>query len=384
VLTVEGLLREMELALVAGGSAARNPVRWVHISELEDPTPGISGGEVLLTTGIRLGDQDAQREFVRRLAELRLAGLGFGTGRQHERVPDAIIDEADALDFPVFEVPSAMPFIAITERVLPRVMGELYDEQRQTMLGTLAAAVAHEVKNPLNLVINFAEANEELVASIDDVLGGARVEPTADEKELRDLVGELRVNADAIQKHGRRALDVAMSMLQLSRQETGASEAVDLNALVERYSTLAYHGLRASDRRISCEIAVATNPSLPRLQLRAADIGRVVLNLVGNACEAVSDYAYELGDPAYKPKVTVSTGQTDNTVEVRVHDNGPGIPEEIRKLAFERFFTTKGRKGTGLGLAISKEIVEQHEGTIILRSTPGEFTEVCVSLPRNE
>ena len=127
MLTVRGLVAEMGLDLAVGDDGADAPVRWVHISELPDPTPWLSGGELLLTTGIQLGGDERQREFVRLLSGHHLAGLGFGTGFDHERLPEALVDEADKLDFPVFEVPYELPFIALTEKAFTRLVNEQYE-----------------------------------------------------------------------------------------------------------------------------------------------------------------------------------------------------------------------------------------------------------------
>src|SRR5918999_142176 len=127
MLTVRTLVSEVGLELAAGEQGADAPVRWVHITELPDPTPWLSGGELLLTTGIQLDGEERQREFVRRLAGHHLAGLGFGTGFDHEELPPALVAEAEQLGFPVFEVPYELPFIALTEKAFTRLVNEQYD-----------------------------------------------------------------------------------------------------------------------------------------------------------------------------------------------------------------------------------------------------------------
>jgi PAS domain S-box-containing protein len=257
---------------------------------------------------------------------------------------------------------------------------KLVRQQQLALLGTLTAGIAHEVKNPLNFVINFAEANRELVEELDGTS-----ESGADPNEFEGILADLRFNADAIARHGRRALDIMMAMLALSRDQAAAAEPVDLNGLVEQYSSLAFHGIRAREVDVPAPLTIHLDPDLPKVPVVEADLGRVVLNLVTNACEAVAAAAHD--GRAVEPMITVSTARLrlDGNVEIRVRDTGMGIAAEHRDRIFEPFFTTKpAGEGTGLGLAISRDIVLQHGGSIAVHSEPGLFTEFVVTLPCGE
>src|SRR5919109_2650938 len=163
MLTVGSLLDELELEPAAGAKSLSNPVRWVHISELEDPTPWLSGGELMLSTGIQLGTAAKQRAFVRRLAHHNLAGLGFGTGFDHKRLPKALVDEADKHDFPLFEVPYSMPFIALTEKAFARLVNEQYEVLQRGI----------SVQRRLERLVLEERGLEEITATISSAGGGA-------------------------------------------------------------------------------------------------------------------------------------------------------------------------------------------------------------------
>src|SRR3954452_9253968 len=162
MLSVQGLLDELGLSFAAGAGAGKSPVRWVHISELEDPTPFLSGGELMLTTGIPLKDAAAQRAYVRLLASHSLAGLGFGTGFDHQELPEALVDEAEKQDFPLFEVPYSMPFIALTEKAFARLVNEQYE--------VLQRGIA--VQRRLERLVLEERGLEEIAATISSAVGG--------------------------------------------------------------------------------------------------------------------------------------------------------------------------------------------------------------------
>src|SRR3954454_20849570 len=162
MLTVQSLLDDLGLKLAAGAQAAEAPVRWVHISELEDPTRWLSGGELMLTTGIPLDSAAKQRAFVRRLADHNLAGLGFGTGFDHAKLPKALVDEARKLDFPLFEVPYSMPFIAPPEKAFARLVNEQYE--------VLQRGIA--VQRRLERLVLQERGLEEIAATISSAVGG--------------------------------------------------------------------------------------------------------------------------------------------------------------------------------------------------------------------
>ncbi len=225
-------------------------------------------------------------------------------------------------------------------------------------------------------MINFAEANQEM---IDDLAEYAQ--RAGSPEELERVLDDLRFNAEAIDRHGRRALDIMMAMLALSRGQDAAPQPIDLNTLVDQYSSLAYHGLRGRGIEVPAPITLELADGLPKVAAVEADLGRVILNLVSNACEAISGAGHQ--NPDAQLAITLSTEQTsDNQVEIRIRDTGTGIPREDVERIFEPSFTTKAAgEGTGLGLAISRDIVLKHEGQISVHSDPGRFTEFVVALP---
>jgi signal transduction histidine kinase len=192
-------------------------------------------------------------------------------------------------------------------------------------------------------------------------------------------------NLDRIVEHGQRADNIVKSMLEHSRGVSGERREVDLNALIEEALNLAYHGARAQDSSFNVTLERDYSPTLTPIELAPQEMTRVFLNLFGNGFYAAHKRASENWDAAYRPILTVATREGEGGIEVRVRDNGTGIPPEIRDKLFQPFFTTKPTgEGTGLGLSISYDIVtQQHGGTITVESEPGSFTEFTIRLPRH-
>ena len=268
---------------------------------------------------------------------------------------------------------------------LKAAQANLIQAEKMASLGQLTAGIAHEIKNPLNFVNNFASLSIGLVDELNEAAAPALA--SLDERRRREvdeaadmLVGNLR----RIVEHGKRADNIVKSMLAHSRSGGGDRESVDLNALVDESLNLAYHGARAQDQNFNISIERAYCANIAPIALVPQDMTRVFLNLFGNAFYAANKRRRETNDGEFKPTLTVTTRDVGETVEVRVRDNGSGIPTEIRDKLFQPFFSTKATgEGTGLGLSISYEIVtKQHRGTIEVSSTVGEFTEFTVCLPR--
>jgi signal transduction histidine kinase len=268
---------------------------------------------------------------------------------------------------------------------LKAAQANLIQAEKMASLGQLTAGIAHEIKNPLNFVNNFASLSIGLVDELNEAAAPALA--SLDERRRREvdeaadmLVGNLR----RIVEHGKRADNIVKSMLAHSRSGGGDRESVDLNALVDESLNLAYHGARAQDQNFNISIERAYCANIAPIALVPQDMTRVFLNLFGNAFYAANKRRRETNDGEFKPTLTVTTRDVGETVEVRVRDNGSGIPTEIRDKLFQPFFSTKPTgEGTGLGLSISYEIVtKQHRGTIEVSSTVGEFTEFTVCLPR--
>jgi signal transduction histidine kinase len=254
-----------------------------------------------------------------------------------------------------------------------------------TSLGQLTAGIAHEIKNPLNFVNNFAGLSVELFDELKETAAPA-ISVLDDEKraEIDETINMLSGNLEKIAEHGRRADNIVTSMLEHSRGSSEERRSVDLNALIEEALNLAYHGGRAQDQSFNITLERDYAGSIAPIELVPQDITRVCLNLFGNGFYAATKRQKEGSDPSFKPTLKVSTHDLGDAVEIRVRDNGIGIPPEIKDKLFQPFFTTKPTgEGTGLGLSISYDIVtQQHGGTITVDSRPGEFTEFTVRLPR--
>ncbi|MDX1420226.1 MAG: ATP-binding protein, partial [Rubricoccaceae bacterium] len=250
---------------------------------------------------------------------------------------------------------------------------QLVQQEKMASLGQLTAGIAHEIKNPLNFVNNFAALSKELVDELEE-----ETDPT----ERAALLADLKANAAKIEEHGQRADAIVRAMLEHSRGGAGERQTVKLNALVDDYVNLAYHGMRA--RRVDFEVALTQDlaEDVGHVEVVPQDIGRVLVNLLNNAFDAVYERAMRQDGP-YVPAVKVSTRRENGQAEVRVEDNGTGIPVEVREKIFEPFFTTKPTgEGTGLGLSMSYDIVTQgHKGTLVVENGAREGVTFVVALP---
>ena len=268
---------------------------------------------------------------------------------------------------------------------LKAAQANLIQAEKMASLGQLTAGIAHEIKNPLNFVNNFASLSvgllDELNAAVQPAL---RSLDDGRRREVGEASDMLVGNLQRIIEHGRRADNIVKSMLAHSRSGGGDRETVDFNALVDESLNLAYHGARAQDQNFNVTIERAYGEHIAPIALVPQDVTRVLLNLYGNAFYATNKRHREINNGEYRPTLTVTTRDLGGAVEVRVRDNGGGVPPEIRDKLFQPFFTTKPTgEGTGLGLSISYEIVtKQHRGTIEVSSAAGEFTEFTVCLPR--
>jgi signal transduction histidine kinase/HAMP domain-containing protein len=268
---------------------------------------------------------------------------------------------------------------------LKAAQASLIHAEKMASLGQLTAGIAHEIKNPLNFVNNFAELSRELLQEVKEIIGSAADRLTDDARlDLDELIATLTGNLSKIAEHGRRADGIVTSMLLHSRGGSGERRETDLNALVEETLNLAFHGARAQDRSFNITLERDLDPSLAPIEIVPQDITRVLLNLFGNGFYAANKRRHEDADPAYQPVLKVTTRDLGDQVEIRVRDNGVGMPPEVRTQLFTPFFTTKPTgEGTGLGLSISYDIVvQQHGGTITVDSNPCEFTEFTLHLPR--
>ena len=268
---------------------------------------------------------------------------------------------------------------------LKRTQDQLIQSKKMASLGELTAGIAHEIKNPLNFVNNFAETSVELIEELE-----TEIEDEGDKMDsgLRDSVGELigtlKGDLGKINRHGQRANDIVQSMLLHARSDDTTRVDSPLNPLVSDAANLAYHGERAKDRNFAVTIDEQLDGSAGSAKIAPEAITRVMLNLIGNAFYAVKKRARAEKADGYKPTVTVTTKGTPAHVEIRVRDNGVGLEADVEQKMFEPFFTTKPPgEGTGLGLSMCYDIVvQQHGGTIFVEGSPGKGAEFVIELPR--
>ena len=276
------------------------------------------------------------------------------------------------------------------ERVLAdlrRAQDQIVTREKLAALGELTAGVAHEIKNPLNFVKNFSEASAELLTELAETLEESSENLTEDQRSLiQEISGDLTDNLERIRSHGERANRIVQDMLAMGRG-SGERRPADINRLLDEHARLAYHSARATDSNFQLDIQHDLDPDVGELEVIPQDLGRVFLNMVGNACDATDEKrraAAEAGEGAepYAPTLWLSTRRGEDQVEISIKDNGGGIPPDVIEKIFNPFFTTKPTdQGTGLGLALSSDIIRQHGGAIQVESEPGQFTEMLIELP---
>jgi two-component system, NtrC family, sensor kinase len=268
-------------------------------------------------------------------------------------------------------------------RELQTAQASLVHAQKMAALGQVTAGIAHEIKNPLNFVNNFAGLSVELLDELKEAAHAVGALDPGKRAEIVETIRMLTGNLERIVEHGRRADGIVRSMLQHSRGSSDDRRPTDLNALAEEALNLAYHGARAQDPNFDIALEHDLDSNLAPVDVVPQELTRVLLNLIGNGFYAANKRSSE-SDGAYRPALRVTTREFGESVEVRVRDNGIGVPPENRDKLFQPFFTTKPTgEGTGLGLSISYEIItQQHGGTITVDSEVGDFTEFTVRLPR--
>ena len=259
----------------------------------------------------------------------------------------------------------------------------LVQTEKLASLGQLTAGIAHEIKNPLNFVNNFSGVSTELIDELQDVLSGISIDHKA-RTEINELTDTLRGNLDKVVQHGKRADAIVKNMLLHSRQGSGEHRPVDINALVEESLNLAYHGARAEKPGFTITLERSFDPAAGEADLFPQEITRALLNLISNGFYAATKRKVEANGGDYEPTLAATTKNLGDNVEIRIRDNGTGIPPEVKEKLFNPFFTTKpAGEGTGLGLSISHDIiVKQHGGSIEVDTQPGAFTEFRIVLPR--
>ena len=263
---------------------------------------------------------------------------------------------------------------------------KIITQQKLAEMGELTAGVAHEIRNPLNFVKNFSEVSEELIDELKELLDEIGDNLTDEQRDYIDEIAQdITGNLERIRHHGARANRIVEDMLQLGRGG-GEVRPVMINDLLNEHALLAFHSARALDPDFQLELRPEFDPDAGEWPVIPEDMGRVFLNMVSNACHATDDKRralIEKGESgSYMPTLWLRTKRTEDAMEIRIRDNGDGIPDDVIDKIFNPFFTTKPTdKGTGLGLALSNDIVREHGGTINPVSVPGEYTEMVVVLP---
>ena len=333
------------------------------------------------------------RAIVVPLRRLESAMAGLNTGNVDVAIPAAGPDEIGAVARTLARFRDTLVEQNRRERDLRAAHEELKATQaslihaeKMASLGQLTAGIAHEIKNPLNFVNNFASLSVELLDELKETVRPVIAALGTDKRAAVDEVVDMpTANLEKIAEHGRRADGIVKSMLAHSRGASGERQRADLNALTEEALNLAYHGARAQDPNFNITLDREFDRTIAPIELVPQDISRVLLNLFGNGFYAADKRRREGTDAEFRPVLKVVTRDLGNEVEIRVRDNGTGIPTEFHDKLFQPFFTTKPTgEGTGLGLSISYDIVtQQHGGTITVDSRLGEFTEFTIRLPRS-
>ena len=323
----------------------------------------------------------------------RIVGALVVRGKQPGEFPESTIELLQTFAAQsVLAIQNARLFESVESRTrelaksledLRNTQDRLVQTQKLASLGQLTAGIAHEIKNPLNFVNNFSGVSVELIDELEETLTGVK----ADDKTrtaIAELTNTLRGNLDKVVQHGKRADSIVKNMLLHSREGSGEHRPVDVNALVEEAVNLAYHGARAEKQGFNIKLERSLDPAAGQVDCFPQEITRVLLNLISNGFYAATKRKAEANGGDYEPTLAAATKSLGDSIEIRIRDNGTGIPPEIREKMFTPFFTTKpAGEGTGLGLSISHDIiVKQHGGSIEVDTQPGEFTEFRIVLPR--
>jgi signal transduction histidine kinase len=265
---------------------------------------------------------------------------------------------------------------------LRAAQGRLIQTEKLASLGQLTAGIAHEIKNPLNFVNNFSSISTELIDELNEILQTASLDGKTKD-EVNELTGMLRGNLEKVVQHGKRADSIVRNMLLHSREGSGEHRPTDINAIVEESLNLAYHGARAERPSFNVTLQRDLDPTAGMADVYPQEITRVFLNLISNGFYAATKRKESTAD-GFEPTLSAATKNLGGKVEIRIRDNGTGIPQEVKEKMFNPFFTTKpAGEGTGLGLSMSHDIVvKQHGGTIDVTTEPGVFTEFIITLPR--
>ena len=260
---------------------------------------------------------------------------------------------------------------------------QLKQQEKLASLGMLSAGIAHEIQNPLNFVINFSKMSEKLLEDLSEIVDdNASALPEEDREEVSDIMADLHENMAKIVEHGERAISIIQGILLVSRGKENEYIPSDINRIVKEYVWLAYHAMRAKDKRFNVQIHEDYQEGMPRMMVIPQDLSRAVLNLMNNACYTVYHRAQKEGE-GYNPEIKVKTVMADGQLTITIADNGEGMTDEVKQRLYDNFFTTKPvGQGTGLGMGITRDIIEnKHQGKLTFDSTLGEGTTFTITIP---
>jgi GAF domain-containing protein len=376
-----------------------------------EPTPGSAAGRALLEGQIvHIPDVEADLDYTfaeaKRLGDFRTI-LAVPMLREGEAIGVLVLTRPEVQPFTDKQIETASTFadqaaiaienvrlfdsvetrtreLAKSLEDLRAAQDRLVQTEKLASLGQLTAGIAHEIKNPLNFVNNFSSLGIELIGELDEALRAPRFDDKV-KSQITELANMLKGNLDKVVEHGKRADLIVKNMLLHSRQESGEHRPVDINALVAESLNLAYHGARAAKQGFNITLEQSLDPAAGKVDVFPQEIIRVLLNLISNGFYAATKRKAEPNSGDYEPTLTAMTKDLGESVEIRIRDNGTGIPPEVRDKLFNPFFTTKPPgEGTGLGLSLSYDIiVKQHGGSIEVDTQPGDFTEFKIVLPRS-
>ncbi len=398
ILTGRNLLLLISAASVGGAVL----LSWIYVGRflsrrlgrLSDRMRRMAEGD--LEAEVDIGGRDEVGEMAAALEVFRRHALEVQRLNLVEKLADELKSKNDQLESALGDLEKAQDQIVMREKL--------------AALGELTAGVAHEIKNPLNFIKNFSEVSIEL---LDEMLEEVRTlagdrkaaenggkgedgeEPEDDDTAelIEEIAGDLTGNLKTIHEHGVRANNIVQSMLQMGRG-SGERRPANINALLSEHARLAYHSARASDSDFNIDLQEDLDPGIGEIEVIPQDLSRVFLNMVTNACYATHEKRMALketdpdavklkeGGADYEPQLRLTTRAVEDSIEIRIRDNGSGIPDELVEKIFHPFFTTKPTdQGTGLGLALSSDIIRQHGGSIRVETEAGEFTEMIIALP---